>query len=216
MEYAERGSLAHTLSDNGFDLTWRLALSWMEQTVQGLLALHKHNPPILHRDLKSLNLLVAYDFSIKLCDFGLSRFATAANYATLQQLRGTYAYVAPDAFLGLPYTERSDVYSVGIIFWEIIHRLLTRKYARPFAEFEQIKMDFQIILNVAAKDTFRPTIPPSCPAAVRNMIRLCLLRSAEARPSCEDLLGHIAEILEAYRRAPAEFDNCIAPATVAV
>lgn len=89
----ERGSLFHYLNNPKEPIGWKEGLTFMDQTVKGLLALHSHNPPIMHRDLKSLNLLVTGDMKIKLCDFGLSRFNTVDNVQTLQRIRGTYAYV---------------------------------------------------------------------------------------------------------------------------
>jgi serine/threonine protein kinase len=69
----QRGSLADCLEEKKNDLPYRLRLRLMFQAVQGMLFLHNHSPPIIHRDLKSANLLLTQDFVVKVADFGLSR-----------------------------------------------------------------------------------------------------------------------------------------------
>lgn len=85
---------------------------------RGVLYLHSFNPPILHRDLKSLNLLLDEAFRTKLADFGWTR--TLANYMTSKI--GTYQWMAPEVIAGQVYTEKADVFSFGIILWEIAAR----------------------------------------------------------------------------------------------
>lgn len=58
---------------NTKEITWKRALSFASDMAEGMAALHGHDPPIIHRDLKSLNLLVTKDWRCKVCDFGLSR-----------------------------------------------------------------------------------------------------------------------------------------------
>lgn len=95
MELCECGSLYDVLTAPA-EIGWGDALSFMLQTAMGLLALHSHVPPILHRDLKSLNILVTRDdrgrMRLKICDFGLSRTDVGSNFKTLNKLRGTYTY----------------------------------------------------------------------------------------------------------------------------
>ena len=104
MELCECGSLYDVLTAPA-EIGWGDALSFMLQTAMGLLALHSHVPPILHRDLKSLNILVTRDdrgrMRLKICDFGLSRTDVGSNFKTLNKLRGTYTYA------GLPFPIRS-------------------------------------------------------------------------------------------------------------
>lgn len=142
MEYCARGSLFHAMKDARFDINWGRAISICQEMTAGLICLHSHK--IFHRDLKSLNLLVTQQWHIKLADFGLSRFDTKENMETMKQMRGTFAYVDPAVYNGGAFTAASDVYSLGIIVWEIVNRVVTGKYAQPYSEYKQIQFDFQV------------------------------------------------------------------------
>jgi serine/threonine protein kinase len=106
---------------------------------------------VLHRDLKSPNLLVDSNWTVKLCDFGLSRFANDGASATLQKVRGTYTHSPPEVFHGQSYTPKSDIYSLGVIFWELVNRCLKGRYEAPFSEYAKLKFDFQILLQASGR-----------------------------------------------------------------
>lgn len=86
--------------------------------------LHTLKPPIMHRDLKSLNLMVDRKFSehcqmnIKIADFGLAK--TITDEVTQSGVQGTYHWMAPEVFESKPYSLQADIYSYGIIMYEII------------------------------------------------------------------------------------------------
>ena len=93
MELCTNGSLWDVLqNDSGVKVAWPQFLEWGIQLASGVAALHDNEPQIVHRDLKSLNLLVNSQWVIKVCDFGLSRFSTTSNLETLAKMRGTMAY----------------------------------------------------------------------------------------------------------------------------
>jgi ankyrin repeat protein len=94
MEIATRKSLFHVLNRDGLAIGWPQALEWGAQAAGGTACLHQHN--IVHRDLKSLNLLVTQDWVIKVADFGLARFNNEGNLETLAKMRGTMAYCVPE------------------------------------------------------------------------------------------------------------------------
>ena len=120
---------------SSMNISWLRLLGFAVDIVSGLYALHTHVPQILHRDLKSANILVKSDYSVKLCDFGLSRFDTEKNLQTLVKMRGTYAYTAPEVYNHQKYTEKSDLFSFGIILWEMTYRCIFGTYQRPYAVF---------------------------------------------------------------------------------
>jgi serine/threonine protein kinase len=88
---------------------------------EGVYYLHSNTPPILHRDLKSLNILVDADWNIKVSDFGLTDFKPDVDKPHNLQL-GTPFWMAPEAMEHQEFSEASDVYSFGMIIWEMFTR----------------------------------------------------------------------------------------------
>lgn len=125
------------------------------QIVRGLHSLHNWKPQIVHRDLKSRNILVTDDWQIKLCDFGESRQLIGTNLETLCKMRGTYAYIAPEVYFGHSFTTKSDIYSFGIVLWELAHRCIRGSYMAPYAEYKHLIYDFQIVVQVLTKRMIR-------------------------------------------------------------
>jgi len=160
------------------------------QLVQGLHVLHQWTPVVLHRDLKSLNFLVTDDWKIKICDFGSSREETQENKSTLAKMRGTFAYGPPEVYLGNPYTAKSDIYSLGIVFWELLCRNVKGKYERPYAEHKNLVAGFQVILKVA-RQGLRPAIPPDAPPKFVDTIVQCWTAEPYKRPTTELLIRMI-------------------------
>ena len=172
MELCPRGNLYALLSSPGEEIGWGDALSFMRQIAKGLHALHSHQPAILHRDFKSHNILVTIDPSeprglrLKIGDFGLSRTDVSSNFVTLSRVRGTLAYIAPEIISGSGiYTDKSDVYSMGIVFWEIVARCLCREYCQPYFDVPPTESDIVVIRKVA-ENSLRPSLPPTTPSKV--------------------------------------------------
>eukprot|EP01130_Rhizamoeba_saxonica_P005976 TRINITY_DN2368_c0_g1_i2.p1 TRINITY_DN2368_c0_g1~~TRINITY_DN2368_c0_g1_i2.p1 ORF type:complete len:702 (+),score=156.19 TRINITY_DN2368_c0_g1_i2:186-2291(+) len=206
MEFCERGSLFDVLRDEDFNLEWELALNMMIETVKGLYALHSAEPePIMHRDMKTLNVLVTHDLHCKLCDFGLSRFDNTANLATLKRCRGTYAYIAPEAYSGSKYTFANDIYSIGVMLYEMANSIVKNEYEIPYREFEYITMDFHILVNVAEKQ-LRPTLP-DMPREIKDLIELVWNQDPEMRPTAEKLVEALELCLNIYIENREDWDS---------
>lgn len=141
-------------------------------------------------------------------DFGTSRFTEGAgvNLETLSKLRGTYAYCAPEVYFQQQFTPKSDIYSYGVILWELAYRCITGKYEQPFGEFKQIVFDFQIIVQSAKKDV-RPTIPENCPAVYSNLINRCWHKLPEDRPTTEEIAEILKDMENAYNSNKADWDS---------
>lgn len=127
-EYCFGGSLFQLLhQDLHIPISWKQKLTMALDVAKGMTFLHNaYEAPILHRDLKSLNLLLAQpikgesDFvSVKITDFGLSRENTKSN-EMMTANTGTYHWMAPEVLNAEPYTHKADVYSYGIVLYEII------------------------------------------------------------------------------------------------
>jgi len=90
------------------------------QTARGISWLHNAQPSIIHRDLKTANLLYDAEGRIKVCDFGLSQSLITQYLQDNNFARGSPLYMAPEVMRGEPFTEKIDIYSFGLIIWELI------------------------------------------------------------------------------------------------
>jgi len=212
MEFCPHGSLYDLLRSPEFVMTWDRFFSFAIETTAGLAVLHKAKPSILHRDMKTLNLLVDKDYHTKLCDFGLSRFNTGSNLATLSKCRGTYAYIAPEVYNCETFTTKSDVYSVAIILWELIYRIINGKYLRPFQEFKHIQFDFQVLIQ-ACKMKLRPTLPPETPPPLEQLVKKCWHEDRDSRLESWELILALKQLQADYRANPQPWDDCIKEST---
>jgi len=193
MENCSRGSLYHVITNEKYDIGWDKVFRFAIETTKGIDTLHNADPQIVHRDLKSLNLLVNEKWEVKVCDFGLSRFNTGSNLETLAKMRGTFAYCAPEVYFGEQFSTKSDVYSIGIVFWELVTRCILGHYERPYAEYKNLHFDFQIIIQTAKKG-LRPTIPETTPEGWKNLIKDCFDPASAKRPTCAEILTRLDEL----------------------
>jgi len=218
MEYCKRASLMDVLADTKLYWTWDLSFDVSLQVVQTVQELHNWNPQIVHRDLKTLNLLVTEDFKIKVCDFGLSRqthsdsgdedeapLSSINTVSTLYKLRGTWGYSAPELYQKKLCTTKADIFSLGVILWEIWYRTVVGEYMRPYADGHFIA-DCQILVAVA-KRGLRPTVPSQLPAEFKEILRNCWETDPDNRPDCDEILTKLEEIQELYKsNKSAEWD----------
>ncbi|GMI92463.1 hypothetical protein like AT2G25220 [Hibiscus trionum] len=131
-ELMQNGSLETQIHgpSQGSSLTWDRRMKIALDTARGLEYLHEHcNPPVIHRDLKSSNILLDSNFNAKLSDFGLAVTDAVHNKNNLK-LSGTLGYVAPEYLLDGKLTDKSDVYAFGVVLLEL---LLGRKPVEKLA-----------------------------------------------------------------------------------
>lgn len=195
----------HVLNNTKSIIDWKRAFGFAVGMATGLKTLHDWTPPVFHRDMKSLNLLIKKDWTVHVCDFGLARFSTEeSKLTTMKKLCGTYAYLAPEVFLGQSFTERSDVFACGIILWEILFRTMNGRYRLPYLEYKLV--DFQIPYQVAEKG-IRPTAPENSPKPYVDLMNHCLEQNENDRPSTDELLKRLIEIEKIYDENSEEWDN---------
>lgn len=168
MEYIQGHTLRDVINEKGA-LPPRLALALIDPVVEGLAA--AHNAGFIHRDVKPENVLIANDGRIKVGDFGLARAVTATT--STGTLIGTVAYVSPELVLGKPADARSDVYSVGIMLFE----MLTGR--QPFEGDVPIQVAYQHV-----NGTVRPPseLVPGLAAEVDELVQWCTANDPEHRP----------------------------------
>eukprot|EP00013_Stygamoeba_regulata_P021892 CAMPEP_0177657726 /NCGR_PEP_ID=MMETSP0447-20121125/16370_1 /TAXON_ID=0 /ORGANISM="Stygamoeba regulata, Strain BSH-02190019" /LENGTH=470 /DNA_ID=CAMNT_0019162163 /DNA_START=243 /DNA_END=1655 /DNA_ORIENTATION=+ len=205
IEYCSRGSLYHVLQSKVYNISWRMVLQIALKATRGLEVLHDNS--IVHRDLKSLNLLVTTDWHVKVADFGLSRLICGdINLSTLGKMRGTFAYCAPEVYFGERFSQKSDIYSMGIILWELMNRCILGQYSRPYSDHKNLVFDFQIIVKTA-KQKLRPTCPESCPPPWLSMLRRCWAHDPEERPVASEIAMWLDEMLENYNANGTQWED---------
>lgn len=159
-------------------------VKYAKDCAMGMAWLHANNPPLIHRDLKTANMLYDEGMKIKVCDFGLSQFAE--HHETYdREPKGTPLYMAPEVMLKGAITNKVDIYSFGIILWEI----LTRKEAF------QNHSDYDEFVEAVCTHGERPPIPLSCPPKLKRLMQECWQASPEARPTFAEIVPRIDEVI---------------------
>lgn len=186
MEYAEGGSLYNVLHGRPQRrYTAGHAISWALQCACGVSYLHSMKPKaLIHRDLKSPNLLLVLGGKLlKICDFG-----TACDISTyMTNNKGSAAWMAPEVFEGSQYTEKCDVYSWGIILWEVLSR------RKPFSESGTA---FRILWEVHKGS--RPPRIQGCPRPVEEIMTRCWDKDPNLRPSMEYVVDYVSKLIEFF------------------
>ncbi len=182
IEYMPKGSLFSVLQDKAQTLDWKIRIRIAKDMVSGLAFLHSKN--ILHRDIKSLNVLLDAEGKAKLTDFGLSKIKNESKSLTKthknKELVGTLPWIAPELFDKEKYTDKSDIYSLGITLWELASRRI------PYAE------DAQEAIPVFVGRGKRETIPSDCDEKLAYLIQECWATNPKDRPNASDVAKFMA------------------------
>ncbi|XP_057520107.1 uncharacterized protein LOC130800532 isoform X2 [Amaranthus tricolor] len=183
-EFLPRGSLFKILhrSNQVLDLKRRLRMAL--DVARGMNYLHRRNPPIVHRDLKSSNLLVDKNWNVKVGDFGLSKLKNA-TFLTAKSGGGTPQWMAPEVLRNDPSNEKSDVFSFGVILWELV----TVKI--PWDNLNAL----QVVGVVGFMDR-RLDLPEGLDPRISSIIQECWQSKPEQRPSFEDIIQRMTGILQ--------------------
>eukprot|EP00027_Filamoeba_sp_ATCC50430_P014693 CAMPEP_0168578360 /NCGR_PEP_ID=MMETSP0413-20121227/21288_1 /TAXON_ID=136452 /ORGANISM="Filamoeba nolandi, Strain NC-AS-23-1" /LENGTH=599 /DNA_ID=CAMNT_0008612195 /DNA_START=126 /DNA_END=1925 /DNA_ORIENTATION=- len=168
-------------------LRWNIAFD----IARGINYMHTRNPPILHRDLSSKNVLLQQtSYSAKVADFGLSR----SKADSMTRGTGALQWMAPEVFKGRKYTELCDVYSFAIILYE----LWTGDDAvmQVCAQGEQTLQEYALKISMGV----RPPLPGTVPLCWQTLIQQCWHPNPDSRPS----FTKVIEVLETFPEASAE------------
>ncbi|KAK3441789.1 hypothetical protein EUGRSUZ_B01731 [Eucalyptus grandis] len=118
MEFLPRGSLYKIIHHPQCRIDEKLRIKMALDVARGMNCLHTSVPTIVHRDLKSPNLLVDLNWNVKVCDFGLSRLKHNA-FLSSKSTAGTAEWIAPEVLRNEPSNEKCDIFSFGVILWEL-------------------------------------------------------------------------------------------------
>ncbi|XP_047949729.1 probable serine/threonine-protein kinase SIS8 [Salvia hispanica] len=175
-EYMEMGSLYYLihLSGQKNKLSWRRRIKMLRDICRGLMCIHRMK--IIHHDLKSANCLVSKHWTVKICDFGLSRITT--DDPIKSSSGGTPEWMAPEVIRNEPFTEKCDIFSLGVIIWELY------TLNRPWDG-----MPPDRVIHAVAKEGLRLEMPQG---PVGRLIADCWAEP-HARPSCEEILARLLD-----------------------
>eukprot|EP00727_Mastigamoeba_balamuthi_P004037 m51a1_g13630 putative pas domain-containing protein tyrosine kinase (302) ;mRNA; r:633-2027 len=133
-EFMPNGSLLEVLADKAMPMSTGLKISILSDIASGMAYLHGSNPPIIHRDLKSSNILLSASMQAKVCDFGLTVIEHKHCCATKQSdgaVLGSLLWSAPEIINHGTFSTKSDVYAFGVMLWETVTRELPYKNMNP-------------------------------------------------------------------------------------
>ncbi|KAF5204295.1 Receptor-like kinase lip2 [Thalictrum thalictroides] len=200
-EYVDNGNLEQWLhGDVGphSPLTWEIRMNIILGTAKGLTYLHEGlEPKVVHRDVKSSNILLDRQWNPKVSDFGLAKLLGSDSSYVTTRVMGTFGYVAPEYASTGMLNERSDVYSFGILIMEIITGRNPVDYNRPSGEVNLVEWLKSMVASRNAEGVLDPkmTEKPSSRALKRALLVAlkCVDPDSHKRPK----MGHVIHMLEA-------------------
>ncbi|KAI3877059.1 hypothetical protein MKW92_019610 [Papaver armeniacum] len=175
-EFLPRGSLCRLLHRPNIQLEEKRRLRMALDVAKGMNYLHTSNPTIVHRDLKSPNLLVDRNWVVKVCDFGLSRLKHQ-TFLSSKSMAGTPEYMAPEVLRNEPSDEKCDVYSFGVILWELV------TLRSPWSGMNPMQ-----VVGAVGFQNRRLEIPGNVEPTVAKIIHDCWQSDPKLRPSFAQLM----------------------------
>lgn len=177
-ELAQRGSvydLLHTKNPED-QLPFRVRMMIAKGAALGLNWLHQMEPALLHLDLKTANILVDENFAPKVADFGLSKLKAEEHTGS----SGSPLYMAPEMLLGKPYGAPADVFSFGIVLWELFTQ------SDPY---EGKLVSFHSIIKAVGNEGKRPDLPENTCQTLQVLLQSCWSSDPAQRPSFASMLA---------------------------
>ncbi|KAG8367023.1 hypothetical protein BUALT_Bualt16G0029300 [Buddleja alternifolia] len=202
-EYMPNGTLSqHLQRERGSVLPWTIRLTIAAETARAIAHLHTSmNPPIYHRDIKSSNILLDYNFNSKVADFGLSRFGMMDDSHISTAPQGTPGYVDPQYHQNFHLSDKSDVYSFGVVLVEIITSMKVVDFSRPHHEINLAALAIERIGKGRVDEIVDPFLEPNRDAwtlsSVHKVAELafrCLAFHRDMRPSMMEVADELEQI----------------------
>ncbi|KAJ7975214.1 Protein kinase [Quillaja saponaria] len=176
-EFLPRGSLYRLIHRPNNLLDERRRLRMALDAARGMNYLHNCSPVIVHRDLKSPNLLVDKNWVVKVCDFGLSRMKHS-TFLSSRSTAGTAEWMAPEVLRNEPSNEKCDVYSFGVILWELA------TLQQPWGGMNPMQ-----VVGAVGFQHRRLDIPNDMDPAIADIIRKCWQTEPKLRPTFSEIMA---------------------------
>ncbi|KAF3572263.1 hypothetical protein F2Q69_00062761, partial [Brassica cretica] len=202
-EFMPHGTLSeHLQREIGDGLPWTVRLTVATQTAKAIAYLHSAmNPPIYHRDIKSSNILLDYDFNSKVADFGLSRLGMTETSHISTAPQGTPGYLDPQYHQCFHLSDKSDVYSFGVVLAEIITGLKVVDFTRPHTEINLAALAVDKIGSGCLDEIIDPVLDLNLDAwtlssihSVAELAFRCLAFHSDMRPTMTEVAGELEQI----------------------
>uniref|UniRef100_A0A1J3FQR8 Wall-associated receptor kinase-like 14 n=2 Tax=Noccaea caerulescens TaxID=107243 RepID=A0A1J3FQR8_NOCCA len=204
-EYMPNGTLSEHLQrerGSGLGLPWTVRLTVATQTAKAIAYLHSAmNPPIYHRDIKSSNILLDYDFNSKVADFGLSRLGMTEISHISTAPQGTPGYLDPQYHQCFHLSDKSDVYSFGVVLAEIITGLKVVDFTRPHTEINLAALTVDKIGSGCIDEIIDPVLDLNLDAwtlssihTVTELAFRCLAFHSDMRPTMTEVADELEQI----------------------
>ncbi|XP_011042828.1 PREDICTED: tyrosine-protein kinase Src42A-like isoform X2 [Populus euphratica] len=189
-EFMPRGSLYDYLHKNHNILELPQLLKFVIDVCKGMDYLHQNN--IIHRDLKTANLLMDTQNVVKVADFGVARFQNQGGVMTAET--GTYRWMAPEIINHLPYDQKADVFSFAIVLWELVTAKVPYDSMTPL----------QAALGV--RQGLRPDLPQNAHPKLLDLMQRCWETVPDKRPSFSEITVELETLLQESQES-AEANN---------
>lgn len=181
VEYLAGGTLKNFLIKNRRKkLAFKIVVQIALDIARGLSYLHTKK--IVHRDVKTENMLLDKSRTVKIADFGVAR-VEAQNPNDMTGETGTLGYMAPEVLNGNPYNRKCDVYSFGICLWEIYCCDM------PYPD-----LSFAEVTAAVVRQNLRPDMPRCCPSSLANVMKKCWDANPDKRPEMDDVVAMLEAI----------------------
>ncbi|KAI3756037.1 hypothetical protein L1987_55849 [Smallanthus sonchifolius] len=181
-EFLPRGSLFKLLHRSNVQLDERRRMRMALDVAKGMNYLHTSNPIIVHRDLKTPNLLVDKNWVVKVCDFGMSRMKHH-TFLSSKSTAGTPEWMAPEVLRNEPSNEKCDVYSFGVILWELATLRI------PWTEMNSMQVVGAVGFQFRHLD-----IPEHVDPAAARIISDCWHLEPQSRPSFKEIISRLRSL----------------------
>ncbi|KAK9284355.1 hypothetical protein L1049_023526 [Liquidambar formosana] len=200
-EYVDNGNLEQWIhGDVGpcSPLTWKIRMNIILGMAKGLAYLHEGlEPKVVHRDIKSSNILLDKLWNPKVSDFGLAKLLGSERSYITTRVMGTFGYVAPEYASTGMLNEGSDVYSFGILIMEIISGRNPVDYSRPPEEVNLVEWLKKMVANRNSEGVLDPKIPDKPNSRALKRALLVALRCVDPNAQKRPKMGHVIHMLEA-------------------